>query len=446
MQSVPTDPHEFDELPISNVLKKALKDNKFTKMKQIQSMAIPHLLAGRNVLGASPTGSGKTLAFLIPAIELLTYARARPANGTLVVILSPSRELALQTFSIANTLMKQLSPTVGCVVGGSTSYKNEAYQLTKKGYNMLIATPGRLRQHLEAGNVKLDNFQMLIIDEADRMLENGFAQDLFQIFKSIKTPAQTALFSATLTKDVEGLMRVNISSAPVFCCPTEANVVTTLEHCYTIVPLKMRIATLVTLLMKLKGKRIVVFVNSRKEAEFLGRIFNAIDIDNDCIHGDLPQEERSLAFVRFNRNERSVLIATNVVSRGIDFTGVDWSISLGPPDRVKDYIHRAGRTARNENFGRSLILLCENEKPFVDSVRRAKITIKRINLKLEGVEDEFEHIKQTIPESRAFKELAEDAVDAFESSYSARPAEEGISVKDIDINDLRESFGLQPLK
>jgi ATP-dependent RNA helicase DDX18/HAS1 len=440
---IPNNPTEFSELPISNGLKKALADSKFTKMKQIQSQAIPHLLSGRNVLGASPTGSGKTLAFLIPAIELLSYARARPANGTMVIILSPSRELALQTFSIANTLMKTLSQTVGLAVGGSNSYKQEAYQLTKKGFNMLIATPGRLRQHLAAGNIKLDNFQFLIIDEADRMLENGFANDLFEVFKAIGTPAQTALFSATLTKDVEGLMRINISSPPVFCCPTEANVVATLDHCYTIVPMRMRIATLVSLLKKLKGKRIVVFVNSRKEAEFLSRIFNAMDIDNECLHGDMEQEQRSLAFVKFNRDEKSVLIATNVASRGLDFTGVNWAISLGPPDRVKDYIHRAGRTARNEMFGQSLILLAENEKPFVASVRAARIPIKHIQLKLgDDVDNEFEHIKSVIPEARTFRDLAEDAVSAFQSSYLARPSEEGMLISDINMDDVRESFGL----
>ena len=137
--------------------------------------------------------------------------------------------------------------------------------------------------------------------------------------------------------------------------------------------------------------------------------------------GDFP-EVYSLAFVKFNRDEKSVLIATNVASRGLDFTGVNLAISLGPPDRVKDYIHRAGRTARNENFGQSLILLAENEKPFVASVRAARIPIKHIELKLgEDVDSEFEHIKSVIPESKAFRDLAEDAVSAFQNSYAARP-------------------------
>ena len=439
---IPNNPKEFTELPISNGLKKALTDNKFTKMKEIQSQAIPHLLSGRNVLGASPTGSGKTLAFLIPAIELLSYSRARPAHGTMVIILSPSRELALQTFSVANTLMKSLSQTVGVVVGGSSSYKQEAYQLQKRGYNMLIATPGRLRQHLSAGNVKLDHFQFLVIDEADRMLENGFANDLFEIFKAIGTPAQTALFSATLTKDVEGLMRVNISSAPVFCCPRESNVVATLKHYYTVVPMRLRIATLTALLKRLKGKRIAVFVNSRAEAEYLHLIFNAMNIDNETIHGDMEQSERSLAFVKFNRDERSVLIATNVASRGLDFTGVNVSISLGPPDRVTDYIHRAGRSGRNEKHGQSLILLAENEKPFIASVRANRVPIQHIELKLtDNVEDELSAIKKV--SSDAFKELAEQAVQAFENSYKARPTDSGLKFEDINVHDLRESFGLE---
>jgi len=438
------EPKQFDDLSISKGLKKTLSENGFSKMKTIQSQAIPHLLAGRNLLGASPTGSGKTLAFLIPAIELLTYSRARPSHGTFVIVLSPSHELALQTFNVASTLMKSLSPNVGAVVGGSNTYKNEAYQLSKTQYNLLVATPGRLRQHLEAGNITLSFFQFLIIDEADRMLENGFADDLFQIFKALGTPKQTALFSATLTKDVEGLLSVNISSPPVFCCPVQANVVSTLEHCYAIVPQQDRLAILCSILKQLTGKRVVVFVNSRKEVEFISRIFNALDIDNEPLHGDLPQEERSLAFVKFNRSERNVLIATNVASRGLDFSDVHWSISFGPPDRVKDYIHRAGRTARNDRFGQSLLLVTPNESSFIKNIQKASIPIKKILLTMRDIKDKKDLIQNAMKQTITFIELAEEAYTGFVNSYKARPPSEGISIEDIDLDEVRVSFGLPP--
>ncbi|KAH0786917.1 DEAD-box ATP-dependent RNA helicase 27-like [Histomonas meleagridis] len=437
-------PSTFNELPISNGLKKSLTANGFINLKPIQSEAIPHLLAGRNVLGASPTGSGKTLAFLVPVIELLTYSRARPEHGTIAIILSPSRELAQQTYSVANDLIKPLSQKAFPIIGGQKGFNDEAYQLRTKGQNLLIATPGRLRQHLEGGYINLQNFQFLVIDEADRMLEAGFENDLYSIFSFIKKPRQIALFSATLTADVEGLMKLNISSPPIFCILSQSEIVTTLEHCYSVVELQDRVAILASLLKRLYNKRIVVFVGARKEAEYLARVFNAIDIDCDTLHGDLSQSERSLAFVKFNRNETHILIATNVASRGLDFPDVDWSISLGPPDRVTDYVHRAGRTARNEKFGQSLLLLAPNEVIFASKVRQKGITIKKIELHLEDVEEMKQMMLNAIEGGRHFTELALEAVLGFENTYRARPAEEGISIDDIDMNDVRISFGLEP--
>lgn len=446
--SISLNPKTFEELPISKGLKKALTNSKFTHLKPIQSQAIPHLLAGRNVLGASPTGSGKTLAFLVPAIELLTCSRARPAYGTISIILSPTRELALQTFSVAKDLMKEISPTVMPIIGGSKGFKDEAYQLRTKGANLLIATPGKLKQHLEGGYVKLNHFQFLVIDEADRMLEAGFTNDLYSIFEYIKNPPQIALFSATLTKDVEGLMKLNITRPPIFCCPSNASIVTTLDHCFAIVPFSDRIVVLGNILFQLlqMKKRVVCFVSNRKEAEFLTRLMNALDISCDALHGELNQAERNLAFVKFNRNETHVLFATNVGSRGLDFPDVDWSISLGPPDRVKDYVHRAGRTARNEKSGRSLLLLSPNEEIFARRVSKHGIEIKKIEITFDrsALDAMKGKIGQVMNSSRQFTELALEAAFGFESTYQARPVEEGIKFDDVDMNEVRESFGLEP--
>lgn len=446
--SISLNPKTFEELPISKGLKKALTNSKFTHLKPIQSQAIPHLLAGRNVLGASPTGSGKTLAFLVPAIELLTCSRARPAYGTISIILSPTRELALQTFSVAKDLMKEISPTVMPIIGGSKGFKDEAYQLRTKGANLLIATPGKLKQHLEGGYVKLNHFQFLVIDEADRMLEAGFTNDLYSIFEYIKNPPQIALFSATLTKDVEGLMKLNITRPPIFCCPSNASIVTTLDHCFAIVPFSDRIVVLGNILFQLlqMKKRVVCFVSNRKEAEFLTRLMNALDISCDALHGELNQAERNLAFVKFNRNETHVLFATNVGSRGLDFPDVDWSISLGPPDRVKDYVHRAGRTARNEKSGRSLLLLSPNEEIFARRVSKHGIEIKKIEITFDrsALDAMKGKIGEVMNSSRQFTELALEAAFGFESTYQARPVEEGIKFDDVDMNEVRESFGLEP--
>jgi superfamily II DNA/RNA helicase len=158
----------------------------------------------------------------------------------------------------------------------------------------------------------------------------------------------------------------------------------------------------------------------------------------------MSQGKRNLVFVQFNRNDIRALVATNVGSRGLDFPDVDWSVSIGPPHHLKDYIHRAGRSARNERFGRSLLLLAPNEAVFAARVRDAKIDIKRIELRIEGVDGIRERLNMAVREGHRFVQLAKDAVAAFENGYRSRPPAEGISIDDVDMAEVRLSFGLGP--
>ncbi|KAJ2243253.1 ATP-dependent RNA helicase, partial [Coemansia sp. RSA 455] len=208
--------YAFDSVPLSDQTQRAIKEMGFTKMTEVQARTIPPLLAGRDVLGAAKTGSGKTLAFLIPAIELLSKLKFKPRNGTGAVIISPTRELALQIFGVARDLLQFHSQTFGIVIGGANR-KAEADKLVK-GVNLVIATPGRLLDHLQ--NTKgfiFKNLKTLVIDEADRILENGFEDEMKAIIKILpQEERQTMLFSATQTTKVEDLARISLKQGPLY--------------------------------------------------------------------------------------------------------------------------------------------------------------------------------------------------------------------------------------
>lgn len=249
----------FDEISLSERTMKAITAMGFETMTEIQQRAIPPLLAGKDVLGAAKTGSGKTLAFLIPAVEMLHSLHFKPRNGTGVIIVSPTRELALQIFGVARELMESHTQTYGIVMGGANR-RAEAEKLAK-GVNLLIATPGRLLDHLQnTQGFVFKNMRTLIIDEADRILEVGFEDEMRQIVKILpKEERQTSLFSATQTSKVEDLARVSLRPGPLYIdvdFRKEHSTVENLEQGYVIVDSDVRFRTLFTFLRKMQKKKV----------------------------------------------------------------------------------------------------------------------------------------------------------------------------------------------
>jgi ATP-dependent RNA helicase DDX18/HAS1 len=243
----------FKDMNLSERSMKAITEMGFETMTEIQQRAIPPLLAGKDVLGAAKTGSGKTLAFLIPAVEMLSSLRFKPRNGTGVIIVSPTRELALQIFGVARELLEHHSQTFGIVIGGANR-RAEADKLAK-GVNLLVATPGRLLDHLQnTQGFVYKNLRTLIIDEADRILEVGFEDEMRQIIKMLpKENRQTMLFSATQTTKVEDLARISLKAGPLYINVDhrkEHSTVDTLEQGYVVVESDLRFRLLFTFLKK----------------------------------------------------------------------------------------------------------------------------------------------------------------------------------------------------
>jgi ATP-dependent RNA helicase DDX18/HAS1 len=252
----------FDEMPITDALKASLKKLGFEKMTQIQARSIPECLAGNDLIGAAKTGSGKTLAFLIPIIELLSKVQFTRKQGAGAVVISPTRELSLQIYGVLRDIMENCNypQTHGLLIGGANR-KAEADKLIK-GVNIIIATPGRLLDHLL--NTKGFNYQrllVLVVDEADRILEQGFEEDMHQIIKALPKQRQTILFSATQTKKVEDLARLSIQNTPVYVGVHDDAVIATVEGLqqgYVMCPAEKRFLLLFTFLKKNKNKKIMV--------------------------------------------------------------------------------------------------------------------------------------------------------------------------------------------
>lgn len=312
--------HDFAELNLSEKTMKAIGDMGFTKMTEIQRRGIPPLLSGKDVLGAAKTGSGKTLAFLIPAVEMLSALRFKPRNGTGVIVVSPTRELALQIFGVARELMAHHSQTYGIVIGGANR-RAEADKL-QKGVNLLIATPGRLLDHLQNTPFVFKNLKSLIIDEADRILEIGFEDEMRQIVKILpKNDRQTMLFSATQTTKVEDLARISLRPGPLYVNVDEKqehSTVANLEQGYVLCDADKRFLLLFSFLKRNLKKKVIVFFSSCNSVKYHAELLNYIDLPVLDLHGKQKQQKRTNTFFEFCNAKQGTLICTDVAARGLD--------------------------------------------------------------------------------------------------------------------------------
>ncbi|EHL00245.1 putative ATP-dependent RNA helicase HAS1 [Glarea lozoyensis 74030] len=303
LPSTGVEAQKFSELNLSEKTMKALvEDMKFETMTEIQRRGIPPLLAGRDVLGAAKTGSGKTLAFLIPAIEMLSALRFKPRNGTGVIVVSPTRELALQIFGVARELMKHHSQTYGIVIGGANR-RAEAEKLAK-GVNLIIATPGRLLDHLQnTQGFVFKNLKALVIDEADRILEIGFEDEMRQVVKILpKEERQTMLFSATQTTKVEDLARISLRPGPLYINvdhQKEHSTVEGLEQGYVVCDSDKRFLLLFSFLKRNIKKKIIVFLSSCACVKYHAELLNYIDLPVLDLHGKQKQQKRTNTFFEF---------------------------------------------------------------------------------------------------------------------------------------------------
>ncbi|CAG7889867.1 unnamed protein product [Brassica rapa] len=432
----------FESLDLSEQTFEAIKAMDFKHMTQIQAGSIPPLLEGKDVLGAARTGSGKTLAFLIPAVELLFKERFSPRNGTGVIVICPTRELAIQTKNVAEELVKHHSLTVSMVIGGNNR-RSEAQRIAN-GSNLLIATPGRLLDHLQhTKGFIYKHLKCLVIDEADRILEENFEEDMNKILKILPKTRQTALFSATQTSKVQDLARVSLTSPVLVDVDDGRRKVTNegLEQGYCVVPSEKRLLLLISFLKKNLNKKIMVFFSTCKSVQFHAEIMKLINVDSCDIHGGLDQNRRTKTFFDFMKAEKGILLCTDVAARGLDIPAVDWIIQYDPPDKPTEYIHRVGRTARGEGAkGKALLVLIPEELQFIRYLKAAKVPVKELEFNEKKLLNVRSALEKYVANDYNLNKIAKEAYRAYIAAYNSHSLKDIFNVHRLDLQAVALSF------
>lgn len=425
---------------------KAIADMGFTTMTEIQARSIPALLEGRDLVGAAKTGSGKTLAFLIPTVDLIYKLKFMPRNGTGVIIISPTRELSMQTFGVLKELMKYHHHTYGLVMGG-TARQTEAQKLSK-GINILVATPGRLLDHLQnTPDFLYKNLQCLVIDEADRILEVGFEEELKQIINILPKRRQTMLFSATQNKKTDALTSLALKKEPVYVGVDDAKdeaTVSGLEQGYVVCPSDKRLLVLFTFLKKNRKKKVMVFFSSCMSVKYHHELFNYIDLPVMCIHGKQKQTKRTTTFFQFCNAETGTLLCTDVAARGLDIPAVDWIVQFDPPDDPKEYIHRVGRTARGEgSSGHALLILRPEELGFLRYLKQSKVPLNEFEFSWTKIADIQLQLENLIGKNYFLNTSAKEAFKAYVRAYDSHHLKTIFDVGTLDLAKVALSFGFK---
>ncbi|KRZ59783.1 putative ATP-dependent RNA helicase pitchoune [Trichinella nativa] len=435
---------------VSEQTLKAIRDMGFETMTEIQAQTIPSLLEGRDVMGAAKTGSGKTLAFLVPAVELLYKLRFLPRNGTGCIVISPTRELSMQTYGVLIELLKYHSITHGLVIGGANR-KIEAAKLST-GICILVATPGRLLDHLRVSGLNTTEFtyknlQCLIIDEADRILEIGFELEMQQIIRLLPKQRQTMLFSATQTAKIEDLAKLALKKEPLFvgiASNVEQATVEGLRQGYAVCPIENRFSLLYTFLRKNKKKKVMVFFSSCASVKYHSDLLNYIEVPVASIHGKQKQQKRTSTFFSFIKAQAGTLLCTDVAARGLDIPKVDWIVQYDPPDDPTDYIHRVGRTARGEGGqGNALLILQPNELKFLYYLKQAKIPVLEYECSWDKVANVQKQLEKLLKSNVYLFKSAIEAFKGYVRAYDSHQLKDIFNVATLDLQAVAKSFGFE---
>ena len=358
----------FHELIAIPQLQKAIDALGFEAPTPVQLQAIPPVLAGRNLLVSSKTGSGKTAAFLLPSLQkILTTNPANPTS-TRLLILTPTRELARQIVKNAQQLLKFTSLQVGMVCGGEEFKYQKA--MLRKNPEVVVGTPGRLAEHVQHKSTDFSGLDFLVLDEADRMLEMGLAEDVFAIANTCRAERQTLLFSATLEQTgLRHLIKqVVLGDAEEIAVEQSANIIQ--QQMVLSDDVKHKEKLLVALLDKSAFEKVIVFTNTKAKAVQLDNLLRYHKYKVSALHGDITQDQRRVSLDFFRQGKTQVLVATDVAARGLDIPGVDLVINFDMAHSGDEYVHRIGRTGRADTEGRAVSFVSKNDWNLTKSIER----------------------------------------------------------------------------
>lgn len=446
-------PTDFTALQLNRALLRGLAALNFSRPTPIQARTIPIALAGKDIVAGAVTGSGKTAAFLIPIMERLSY-RQRSADDakSRVVVLCPTRELAIQCHSVAQALGKFMNVRFCLCVGGLSLKLQEAELKTRP--DVIIATPGRLIDHVRnSASFGMEDVEILVMDEADRMLEDGFEDELNEIVRLCPKQRQTMLFSATMTEDVDQLVRLSLRTPVRLFVDPKRSTASKLTQEFVRVRAQSRLtgharqqaedqhraAILVTLCMRTFRDQVIIFVRSKKLAHQLKILFGLLGLSAAELHGDLSQEQRLQSLSLFRDGKVDFLLATDLASRGIDIRGVQTVINYDMPAQLEPYLHRVGRTARAGRQGRAVTLVGEPDRRLLKTVLKRtppeqvkhrlmpSEMVQKLSDTIASLKPEVEQILQEEKEERALRQAEMEVqkgenMMAHQDEIYARPA------------------------
>ncbi|CAO3664112.1 unnamed protein product [Umbelopsis ramanniana] len=435
----------FSELPISTRTVEGLKRANFVELTDIQRKAIPLGLAKRDVLGAAKTGSGKTLAFLIPILEVLYRAKWNQEDGLGALVISPTRELAVQIFEVLKKIGKQHMLSAGLIIGGK-DLNVEQERVAKM--NILVATPGRLLQHMDqTAGFDCDNLQVLVLDEADRILDMGFQKELNAIVENLPKQRQTLLFSATQTKSVKDLARLSLRDPEYVAVHEKADHSTPqkLTQNFLVCELPKKLDILYSFIRTHLKSKVVVFISSCNQTRFVYEAFCKLHpgIPLLHLHGKQKQTKRVEIFRKYCSMANAVLFATDIAARGLDFPAVDWVIQLDCPEDADTYIHRVGRTARFDAAGQALLFLLPSEKEAMQAeLAKKKVPVEEVKIrasKQQSIQNQLQSFCFQDPE---IKYLGQKAFIAYMRSVYLQKNKDIFKVHDLPAEEYAQSIGL----
>ncbi len=354
----------FEALNLPPEALQAIRDAGYVHPTPIQEKAIPLVLKGRDVMGLAQTGTGKTAAFTLPIIARLIDGPKR----TRALVLTPTRELAAQVKESFEKYSKHSGLTVIDVYGGVGFPPQE--KALRAGVDVVVATPGRLIDHMERQNVVFDDLEVLVLDEADRMLDMGFAPQINRIVGAIPTYRQTLLFSATMPPEVEALARKYLRKPVVVQAGRRSQAADTVSHAVYPVPRERKTALLIELLKKDEMDSVLIFSRTKHGADRIVRDLEREGISATAMHADRSQRERTDALDGFKSGKIRVLVATDIAQRGLDISGISHVINYDVPNQPEDYVHRIGRTGRALALGDAFTFMSTDEIAMVRTIER----------------------------------------------------------------------------
>ena len=435
----------FSDLPLSEPTASGLEASHFKTLTDIQSRAIAHALKGRDILGAAKTGSGKTLAFIIPVLENLYRRQWAEHDGLGALILSPTRELAIQIFEVLRKVGRFHGFSAGLIIGGK-SLREEQDRLGRM--NILVCTPGRMLQHLDqTAMFDTFNLQMLVLDEADRIMDMGFQKTVDAIVGHLPKERQTMLFSATQTKKVSDLARLSLQDPEYVAVHNTAESATpsTLQQHYVVTPLHTKLDVLWSFIRSNLKSKTIVFLSSGKQVRFVYESFRRLQpgIPLMHLHGRQKQGGRLDITSKYSQAKHAVLFSTDIAARGLDFPAVDWVIQMDCPEDADTYIHRVGRTARYERDGRAVMFLDPSEeKGMLARLEQKKVPVERINVKANKQQSIKNQLQSMCFKDPELKYLGQKAFISYAKSVYVQKDKDIFNIKEMKLDEFASSMGL----